>query len=177
MYSDDSPASRRNSHTRASFTMNSVDASNNNNQNNNNYNNHNMTVTSMTEQQQQQQQQQQHSHSRRESGMIDDDMVSVVSDVTADTFIGNKGLRGPRKSTDSISSDISYQHSHSSHTTRRVQRKNVFEVDSGKNLLNASMLEYIRDACVDKVEADALKEESLNDPLVLVGWQVRFKIV
>lgn len=48
--------------------------------------------------------------------------------------------------------------------------------EQGRNLLSGDMLEYKEHENVDNAAADALKQQSADDPLCLLGWQVRCMI-
>lgn len=110
----------------------------------------------------------------------DNDNSSVVSELTLDnaSTFGGANRRGsamlqPRRSTDSVTSQgISANTIGSSRPARKVQRKSVFEVSSGRRLINSQMLEYIKEECVDAEAADAVIERSAEDPTILLGWQV-----
>lgn len=113
-------------------------------------------------------------------GSEDNDSNSVVSELTYDntsTVGGGSNRRGsalmqPRRSTDSMTSQ-GIAASTTGRPPRKIQRKSVFEVSTGRRLINAQMLEYIKEECVDSEAADAVIERSAEDPTVLLGWQVR----
>lgn len=104
------------------------------------------------------------------------DTNSVISELTTDnmtTFGAKRGnsMLQPRRSTDSVTSQ-GIAAVGSSRPIRKIQRKSVFDVSSGRKLINSSMLEYIKDECVDIEAADAIILRSAEDPTVLLGWQV-----
>ena len=45
----------------------------------------------------------------------------------------------------------------------------------GRNLLSSDMLEYVKSETVESKDAAAIKEESIANPSVLLGWQVIFQ--
>jgi hypothetical protein len=107
------------------------------------------------------------------------DTNSVVSELTTDNMSTAGTKRGnsmliPRRSTDSVTSQ-GIAAVGSSRPTRRIQRKSVFDVSSGRRLINSSMLEYVKDECVDMEAADSIILRSAEDPAVLLGWQVCYR--
>jgi hypothetical protein len=107
------------------------------------------------------------------------DTNSVVSELTTDNMSTAGTKRGnsmliPRRSTDSVTSQ-GIAAVGSSRPTRRIQRKSVFDVSSGRRLINSSMLEYVKDECVDMEAADSIILRSAEDPAVLLGWQIELK--
>jgi len=42
----------------------------------------------------------------------------------------------------------------------------------GRNLLSAGMLDYVKNETVDSKQAQIIKKESVNNPNILLGWQV-----
>lgn len=115
----------------------------------------------------------------------DGDNNSVVSELTLDnasTLGGGGGaarrgssLMQPRRSTDSMTSQqgVGAAAVGGGRPPRKVQRKSVFDVSSGRRLINAQMLEYIKEECIDSEGVDAVIERSAEDPSILLGWQVR----
>jgi hypothetical protein len=103
------------------------------------------------------------------------DNSSVVSDLTHDTTDGS--MRRPLAKRGSGTS----AHGSSGHFTK-PHRKSLFDTSgmafnggaiAGRNLLSGTMLDYIREECVDGKTADGIKEEAGPNPGVLLGWQVR----
>jgi len=73
--------------------------------------------------------------------------------------------------------DENNNHHQSTTTTmqRKMQRKSIFGDhmnSTASHLLNASMLEYIREECLDANSCRQLKQKSVNDPHILLGWQI-----
>ncbi len=48
-----------------------------------------------------------------------------------------------------------------------------FAHPQGRNLLSGDMLDYIPDQNVDSTAAQELQRTAIEDPAVLLGWQVR----
>lgn len=69
------------------------------------------------------------------------------------------------------------------HVPRKIARKSVLVSPGsagynggaiqGRNLLSGDMLEYVENENVDLEAAQALKNASVDDPAVLLGWQVK----
>lgn len=112
---------------------------------------------------------------------VDNDSGSVVSELTTDNvshFGGsnnNSGHQIRRPSASQMSATGNLLASGQPRPPRKVQRKSVFEVSVGRKLINAAMLEYIKEECIETEAADALLMRSVEDPFVLMGWQVDLK--
>jgi hypothetical protein len=115
---------------------------------------------------------------RKTSGIsdIDDvaDNTSVVSELTTNT-----AARRPSNELGTASSRTQA----TTNAKRRMTRKSIFDTSQfamnagniiGRNLLSGDMLDYIREECVDTATADELRNASVMNPQVLLGWQVRF---
>lgn len=125
-----------------------------------------------------------HLDSRASMGSVDDDS-SIISDIThatsdlnpnasAHSLVGGSAAR--RNSSITSNSGLAKKLS-----KPRMHRKSVFDTSgmgfnggaiAGRNMLSGSMLEYIREECVDSATADAVKAESVHNPSILLGWQV-----
>lgn len=105
------------------------------------------------------------------SGGGSDDNASVVSELTErrDSDVGRRGSAdggggGNKKN-----------------TTRKMTRKSIFDTTqlainagniAGRNMLSGDMCVFIKEESVDGGIAEQLKEASISDPYVLLGWQV-----
>jgi hypothetical protein len=98
------------------------------------------------------------------------DEASIISDLTNDQ---------QRNSMSMTSGGIgSKRHS----GTKKLSRKSMFDTSqlainsgniAGRNLLSGTMCEFSKDESVDGTIAEMLKKDSVEDPLALLGWQVK----
>jgi len=114
--------------------------------------------------------QQNHSNMRRQSGIsdIDDtDNASMVSELTSGTQQRRDSFNGDNQKANAAK--------------RRMTRKSIFDTSqfamtagniAGRNLLTADMLEYIREECVDTIIAEDIRTASIQNPQILLGWQI-----
>lgn len=97
---------------------------------------------------------------------FNDDNESVISELT----------------TDRRDSDVGRSNSFTDkRPARKMTRKSIFDTSqlainagniAGRNLLSGNMCEYIKEESVDGTAAEQLKEASIVDPHVLLGWQI-----
>jgi len=95
-------------------------------------------------------------------------------------YINNRKTdRNSFASSSSNAADYDENNNHHQSTTttmqRKMQRKSIFGDhmnSTASHLLNASMLEYIREECLDANSCRQLKQKSVNDPHILLGWQI-----
>ncbi len=104
----------------------------------------------------------------------EDDNESVISELTT----GNDSRRG---SMDDAGGSRRASINDPSKAKRRMTRKSIFDTSqmamnagniAGRNLLSGNMLEFIKEDSLEGTAAEALKEESVNNPHAILGWQV-----
>lgn len=100
------------------------------------------------------------------------DNESVMSELTID----NNASR--RVSLDSVAGSTKVG---GGAAKRRMTRKSIFDPNTlainagtiaGRNLLSGNMLDYIKEECVDAKIAQEIKDASVDQPHILLGWQV-----
>mmetsp|Transcript_28416 Transcript_28416/g.39089 ORF Transcript_28416/g.39089 Transcript_28416/m.39089 type:complete len:564 (+) Transcript_28416:33-1724(+) len=72
--------------------------------------------------------------------------------------------------------------SHSGRLSSKAHRKSLFDQSNygynggtilGRNLLSAGMLDYVKNETIDSKQAQIIKKESITNPNVLLGWQIK----